>query len=69
MAFIHLRAHSEYSVVDGTLRYRGRPESNVLDYYVDTGRFTADHALHVLVREQGVERQAEEARGHAVGHR
>ena len=31
----------------GTLRYRGRPESNVLDNYVDTGAFTADDALHV----------------------
>jgi phosphate-selective porin OprO/OprP len=31
----------------GTLRYRGRPESNVADYFVDTGKFAADHAMHV----------------------
>ncbi len=31
----------------GTLRYRGRPESNVSDFYVDTGTFTADRALHL----------------------
>lgn len=30
----------------GTLRYRGRPESNVSSYYVDTGTFAADRALH-----------------------
>jgi len=29
----------------GTLRFRGRPESNVLDNYVDTGAFKADDAL------------------------
>ena len=31
----------------GTLRYRGRPESNVSSYFVDTGTFAADRALHV----------------------
>jgi phosphate-selective porin OprO/OprP len=31
----------------GTLRYRGRPESNVSSYYVDTGSFAADHATHL----------------------
>ena len=31
----------------GRLRYRGRPESNVLAYYVDTGSFAADHGTHV----------------------
>jgi phosphate-selective porin OprO/OprP len=31
----------------GTLRYRGRPESNVADFFVDTGKFAADHATHV----------------------
>jgi phosphate-selective porin len=30
----------------GTLRYRGRPESNVLDFYVDTGSFSAERAWH-----------------------
>jgi phosphate-selective porin OprO and OprP len=29
---------------EGTLRFRGRPKSNVTDYYVDSGSFTADHA-------------------------
>ncbi|RPH43277.1 MAG: hypothetical protein EHM87_14290 [Burkholderiales bacterium] len=33
----------------GTLRYRGRPESNVADFYVDTGTFAADRALHLGV--------------------
>ncbi|MFN7641510.1 MAG: OprO/OprP family phosphate-selective porin [Burkholderiales bacterium] len=31
----------------GTLRYRGRPESNVSDFYVDTGTFAAERALHL----------------------
>lgn len=31
----------------GTLRFRGRPESNVLDNYVDTGTFAADDALQL----------------------
>jgi len=30
----------------GMLRYRGRPESNVIDDYVDTGPFAASHAWH-----------------------
>jgi phosphate-selective porin len=29
---------------EGTLRFRGRPESNVTDYYVDSGTLDADHA-------------------------
>jgi len=32
---------------DGKLRFRGRPESNVTDYYVDTGSLAADHADHL----------------------
>jgi phosphate-selective porin OprO/OprP len=44
---MHLGASVRYWGDDGgTLRYRGRPESNVLDYFVDTGAFAADHALH-----------------------
>lgn len=31
----------------GTLRYRGRPESNVSSFFVDTGTFAADGALHL----------------------
>ena len=46
--FMHLGASVRYAGADGgKLRYRGRPESNVLDYYVDTGSFAADHALHL----------------------
>lgn len=30
----------------GAMRYRGRPESNVIDDYVDTGSFPASHAWH-----------------------
>jgi phosphate-selective porin OprO/OprP len=45
---LHLGASVRRAGADGgRLRYRGRPESNVLDYYVDTGSFAADHALHV----------------------
>jgi len=29
---------------DGTLRYKGRPESHVIDYFVDTGDIPASHA-------------------------
>jgi phosphate-selective porin OprO/OprP len=46
--FMHVAASLRYAGADGgKLRYRGRPESNVLDYYVDTGSFAADHALHL----------------------
>ena len=31
----------------GRMRYRGRPESNVIDYYVDTGSFAAERGLHL----------------------
>lgn len=31
----------------GLMRYRGRPESNVLSYYVDTGSFAAQRGLHL----------------------
>lgn len=45
---LHLGASIRHAGADGgRLRYRGRPESNVLGYYVDTGSFAADHALHV----------------------
>ena len=29
---------------DGTLQFRGRPESNVTSYYVDSGKMAGDHA-------------------------
>jgi phosphate-selective porin OprO and OprP len=43
--FLHLAASFRYNGGDNdTLRFRGRPESNVADYYVDTGDIVADHA-------------------------
>ncbi|MFM1988355.1 MAG: hypothetical protein RJA99_1312 [Pseudomonadota bacterium] len=45
---LHVGASIRRAEADsGRLRYRGRPESNVSDYYVDTGSFAADHATHV----------------------
>jgi phosphate-selective porin len=29
------------------MRYRSRPESNVTDYYLDTGTLMGDHATHL----------------------
>lgn len=46
--FLHLGLAGRYVSADyNTLRYRGRPESNVSSYYVDTGDLAADHAWHV----------------------
>jgi phosphate-selective porin len=43
--YLHLGLDGRYIEEDeGTLRFRGRPESNVTDYYVDSGTLTADHA-------------------------
>ncbi len=43
--FLHLGASFRYNGADNdTLRFRGRPESNVTSYYVDTGDIAADHA-------------------------
>jgi phosphate-selective porin OprO/OprP len=45
--YLHLGASVRYySAAEDQLRYRGRPASNVADYYVDTGRITGSHALH-----------------------
>jgi phosphate-selective porin OprO/OprP len=45
---MHLGASVRSAGADGgRLRYRGRPESNVLDYYVDTGSFAAERGLHL----------------------
>lgn len=47
-SYTHLAASVRYNGGDSDiLRYRGRPESNVADYYVDTGDLAADHAWHV----------------------
>jgi len=46
--YLHLGVSGRYINADKeSLRYRGRPESNVADYYVDTGEVAADHALHL----------------------
>jgi phosphate-selective porin OprO and OprP len=46
--FLHLGVSGRYAGADDdTLRYRGRPESNVSDYYVDTGDLAGDHAWHL----------------------
>ena len=46
--FLHLGVSGRYAGADNhTLRYKGRPESNVADDYVDTGNLTADHAWHL----------------------
>ncbi|MCP4261869.1 MAG: hypothetical protein GY774_30860 [Planctomycetes bacterium] len=46
--FLHLGLSGRYvDAYKNTLRYKGRPESNVTDYYVDTGDLPADHAWHL----------------------
>lgn len=46
--YLHLGVSGRYAGADNnTLRYRGRPGSNVTDYYVDTGDLSADHAWHL----------------------
>jgi phosphate-selective porin len=45
--YLHVAASVRYySAAEDQLRYRGRPASNVADYYVDTGRIEGDHAWH-----------------------
>ncbi len=47
-SFLHLGLSGRYAGADNdTLRYRGRPESDVTDYYVDTGNLAGDHAWHL----------------------
>ena len=47
-AYVHLGLGWRYSEAEqGVLRFRGRPESNVADYYIDTGDITASHAVEV----------------------
>lgn len=43
--FLHLGIALRHVAADGTLRYRGRPESNVTDYYLDTGNIAANDAF------------------------
>jgi phosphate-selective porin len=43
--YLHLGLGGRYIGADkGTLRFRGRPESNVTAYYVDSGTIAGDHA-------------------------
>jgi phosphate-selective porin len=43
--YLHLGLDGRFIEEDeGLLRFRGRPESNVTDYYVDSGTLTANHA-------------------------
>ncbi len=43
--YVHLAASLRYDGADeDRLRFRGRPESNIASYYVDTGDIQADHA-------------------------
>ncbi len=45
--FFHLGVSARYvEAGTGSLRYKGRPETNVGNNYVDTGNFPADDALH-----------------------
>lgn len=47
-SFLHLALAVRSAGADiGTMRHKGRPESNVTDNYVDTGNLTADHAWHL----------------------
>jgi phosphate-selective porin OprO/OprP len=45
--YLHVGAAFRDVASKGTLRYRGRPGSNVATNFIDTGRFDADGALHV----------------------
>jgi phosphate-selective porin OprO/OprP len=46
--YLHLAVATRYTGVDhDLLRYKGRPESNVTDSYVDTGDLPAGHAWHL----------------------
>lgn len=47
-SFLHLGMSGRYAGADNnTMRYKGRPESNVSDNYVDTGNLPGDHAWHL----------------------
>lgn len=48
--YLHLGVGFRYNGADdGRLRYKGRPESNVTDNYVDTGNFPAKYATQFSV--------------------
>jgi len=49
-SFLHLGTSFRHVTPnEDVLRYRGRPESNVSDNFVETGEFAADDALHLGV--------------------
>ena len=48
--YLHLGVGARHVGSDnGTMRFSGRPSSNVADKYLDTGEFTADHATMLSV--------------------
>jgi phosphate-selective porin OprO/OprP len=48
--YLHLGVAGRYAGADDdTMRYRARPESNVTDYFLDTGTLEGDHAWHAGV--------------------
>lgn len=48
--FLHLGVSFRYNGADaGKMRFRARPESNVTDYYVDTGSFQAKYAKQLAL--------------------
>lgn len=47
-SYMHVGIAARYAGADnGSIRYKGRPESNVTVNYVDTGNIPADHAWHM----------------------
>jgi phosphate-selective porin OprO/OprP len=47
-SFLHLGIAGRYAGADNnSMRYKGRPESNVTDYYIDTGPLPGNHAWHL----------------------
>ena len=47
-SFLHLGVSGRYAGADeDAMRYKGRPESNVTDPYVDSGNLVGDHAWHL----------------------
>ena len=57
-AYLHVGLGGRYQEAeDGVLRFRGRPESNVADYYVDSGDLPASHAVEVALEALGTWRR------------
>jgi phosphate-selective porin len=49
-SYLHLAVDARFVGADeGTLQFRGRPESNVTSYYVDSGKLEADHARELAL--------------------